>query len=148
MIRKHQVEVKQSAFTVIELVIVTAILAIVASIAVPRYASLLATQRVEAAARRIVADLSFAQRQARFTSASQAVTFNLALHEYSGSTTLVQLWEEPYGATIVSVDFGGDAEIEFDGFGVPDSGGSVVVQVGKRQKTVNVDADSGKAAVQ
>ncbi len=60
----------------------------------------------------------------------------------------VALSEEPYNATIVSADFGGDAEIIFDGWGVPDSGGSVLVQVGSHQKTIDVDPDTGRASVQ
>ncbi len=38
---------------------------------------------------------------------------------------------------------GGDEEIIFDGYGVSDSSGSVVIDVGGYQKTVTLDADTG-----
>ena len=59
----------------------------------------------------------------------------------------VSLSEEPYSANIVSASFGGDAEIIFDGWGAPDSGGSVLVQVGNHQKTIDVSPDTGQASV-
>ena len=104
--------------------------------------------RGKAAARRIAADLAYVRRQARFTSSSKAIAFDIATHQYSGSIEAVALGEDPYGATILSVDFGGDAEIVFDGFGNPDSGGTVLIQVGTRQKTIAVDGDSGRVTVQ
>ena len=42
----------------------------------------------------------------------------------------------------------GDAQVVFDGYGMPDSGGTVIVQWGSIQKTVVLDADTGKASVQ
>ena len=63
----------------------------------------------------------------------------------------VSLAEEPYGATFVSIDFsaqGKSDEIIFDVFGGPDGGGSVVISVGSRVRTITVDADTGKASVQ
>ena len=57
----------------------------------------------------------------------------------------MRLSEDPYGASMVSADFGGDADIIFDVFGVPDSGGSVVIQVGNHVRTVTVDAVTGRA---
>ncbi|MCH8259363.1 MAG: hypothetical protein IIC46_04065, partial [Planctomycetes bacterium] len=60
----------------------------------------------------------------------------------------VPLREPPYLAKLASVDLGGDAQLTFDGFGVPDSGGSVVVQAGDYQYTVVVDPETGVAEVQ
>ncbi len=124
------------------------LLAIVGSIAMPRYTASLTRHRAEGAARRVAADLAYARRQARFTSSSKTITFDLATHKYSGSLTVVALGEDPYGAIIVSADFGGDAEIVFDGFGKPASGGTVVIQVGDRLKTITLDGDSGMVTIQ
>ena len=149
--------VLRPAFTLVELVIVTVILGIVAGIAVPRYANFLAHQHVEAAARRIVVDLSLAQRRARFGSTAQTVTFDVVGDGYTlvgmqdpdhpSQPYTIALSREPYQAAIISADFGGDAQIIFDGWGAPDSGGSVVVQVGSHQKTIDVDPDTGQASV-
>ncbi len=135
-------------FSLLELVIVMALLAIIGGIAMPRYTASLAHHRAEAAARRIAADLAYLRQQARFTSSSKTIAFDLATHQYSGSITTVMLGNEPYEAVILSVDFGGDAEIVFDGYGNPDSGGMVLIQAGHRQKTITVDGDSGRVTVQ
>ena len=131
------------------------LIAVVAGIAVPRFSSAMARQRLDAAARRIVADLSLARRQARTSTTSQTVSFDVKTHSYrlvgmahpnrAAAEYRVSLSEEPYQATLVSADFGGDAEIVFDGHGVPDTSGSVVIQVGSRQEQIDVDADTGKA---
>ena len=131
------------------------VMATLVSMAAPRLSNSIALQRVEAAARRIVVDHALAQRQARSSNASQTVLFKPGTHEYSlvgmphpdhpGLEYKVLLAEEPYGASIVSANFGGDADIIFDVFGVPDSGGSVVIQVGNHVRTVTVDAITGRA---
>ena len=140
-----------------EVITVTAIVGVLAAVAIPRFAGTMANHRLELAATRIVADLSLVQRGARTAGTSQSVQFELADHRYRLSALkdidhpnavyIVELSEQPYGATLVAVDFGGDAEIIFDGYGMPDSGGSVVIQVGDSQKIVTVDADTGRAAV-
>jgi prepilin-type N-terminal cleavage/methylation domain-containing protein len=147
-------------FSLIELVMVVAIVAILAAMAVPRFANSLAHRRVEAAARRIVADLALAQRRAVAASASQKVSFDVVANGYlldgvqhldhPDAKYFVALSDDPYGATLVKVDLGAtdSEEIVFDGYGVPDSGGTIVVEAGGNQKTVAVDPDTGQATVQ
>jgi len=136
---------------------VLAILGIITGIVAPRYGQFLARQRVEAAARRIVADLSYAQRRARHMSKSVTVRFTAAAHRYTllntpdpdhpSATYSVSLVAEPYDAALTSVDFGGDADLVFDGFGRPDTGGTAVVRVGTYQKSVVVNAATGEASI-
>lgn len=138
-----------------EVALVVMIIGTLAAVAIPRISNTLARQRVEAAARRIVADLTLAQRRARTTNASQTVRFTPVTHGYTligmphpdhpSSTYRVLLSEEPYRASIDSADFGADLDIIFDVFGVPDSGGWVVISVGDHARTVTVDARTGKA---
>src|SRR5438093_1386153 len=60
------------AFTIADIVLVTAIIAVLGAIAVPRYSLALARYRVAAAGQRVAADLSLAQTAGRTTSAGQA----------------------------------------------------------------------------
>ena len=158
--RRIQIVISRSrpAFSLIELVIVTMILGCLAGIAIPRVANSLSLRRVESAAKRIIRDLELAQQQAKASSASRAVAFDVASDSYelvgmrhlAGSTKpyLVYLSDEPYRATILSADFEGDTEIVFDGYGIPDSGGTIMVAVGGHQRDVTVDPDIHQVEVE
>ena len=145
-------------FTLIDLVMTVAVIAIIAAIATPRYANALTRYRAEAAARRVVADIRLTQQTAKTTSSSRTIIFDTTNHAYSiadvralnglSMTYVVELREPPYLAKIASVDMGGDAQLTFDGFGIPDSGGSVVVRTGDYQYTVVVDPETGAAEIQ
>ncbi len=149
---------RRTGLSLIELVIVVLIVGIAGAVAVPRFADSLAYRRARSAAERIRADFELARRKARMASQDQLVQFDAAAHAYTlvGAADLdhpdreyqVRLWEAPYGAAIVSADFGGDADLVFDGHGMPDSGGAVVIQSGPYQCAVTVDASTGQAAVQ
>lgn len=151
-------ETRRPAFTLIELLIVVVVTAVLAAIAVPRFGNSLAIHRVDTAAQRIAADLTLAQRRARMTSASQRVVFNPADDTYEligvnhmdhvGQAYVVSLAEAPYEAEIESVDFDGDLEIVFDGYGTPRSGGRVIVRVGDHIRQIDLDADTGKVVTQ
>ncbi len=149
---------RHAGFTLIDLVVAMAIIGIVAAIATPRYANALTRYRSEAAARRIVADIRLAQQTAKTTSSTRTVIFDTTNHAYSISNVraldgqsmmyVVTLQEPPYLARIASVDMGGDGQLTFDGFGIPDSGGFVIVQAGDYQYTVVVDPETGAGEVQ
>ena len=145
-------------FSLLELVLVIAIIATVAAIAVPRYGGAVARYRIEAAARRIVEDLALARASARSKSAGVTVTFDVAANQYqlSGVAALndplsdakLNLSDPPYHARLVSAVLGGDNAVIFDGFGTPDSGGTIVIAGGAVTKTIVLDADSGAATAQ
>jgi len=150
------------AFTIVEIVIVLVILGILAAAGIPRYANSLASYRVQQAAARVMADLTLAQVSARTTSVSRTITFSTATSSYSmasvqnGTPTTnvsstpqehtVNLSADPYHATLVSASFGGTSQVTFDRYGQPSSGGTVVIQVGAFQRTITLDANSGKAS--
>lgn len=145
------------AFTLVELLIVLAIIAIGAAIAVPRYGSSIAHFQAQTGARRIEADLKYAQGAAKAASASRTVTFNAPAAEYAVSSVralnttggyTVRLGEEPYRVAISAVNFGGDAVVTFDGFGRPDSGGVVAVRRGDVGWQVTLVAETGAVSAQ
>ncbi len=143
----------RTAFTLVELVMSLAIVAMFAAVAVPRYANFAAHQRAQGAVRRIATDLALAKRRAVLSSSSQTVAFTVATDSYIVGTMMdpdrpadpyrVILAQEPYNATIVSADFGGDADLVFDGYGVADSGGTIVLRVGGFEKTITVSGTRG-----
>lgn len=117
-------------FNLVELVLVTVIVGVVAAMAVPRYADATARYRADAAVQRLEADLQRAQTHAEATSRSVRVWFRLAegqvrlldLDDPDGfeSTYTTELSEEPYRATLTTADFGGDGFLVFDGYGRPE----------------------------
>ena len=148
-----------TAFSLIELVVVLVVVGVVAAIAVPRYSGALIRYRVDAAANRVAADLELARAEASKTSRNCTIRFYTAGDWYrlegvadfmrgTGADYDIYLDQEPYVAQIVSADFGGDDVVIFDGYGLPDSGGSVVVGAGFTQKTIVLDGQTGKATIQ
>lgn len=139
----------QAGFTLVEAVFVMAIIGILGAIALPRYAGFAATQQTEAAARRVLTDLSFAQQQARLTSSSQRVIFDVGSGTYrlpdmkdtdrKNKTYLVDISQDPYRATITGAIFGTDSTVIYDGYGTPDTQGVVTLTVGKYRQVIKVD---------
>lgn len=132
-----------------EAVFVVTIIGILSAIALPRFAGFTATQQTEAASRRVLSDLMFAQRQARLTSSPQQVVFEAGKSTYQlpnmkdpddkNKTYSIDLQDDPYRAVITTALFGGDGTVIFDGYGTPDTSGIVIVTVGKYRQTVRVD---------
>lgn len=144
-------------FTLIDLILSLAVITIVAAIASPRYFSSLSRYRADAAARRVAADFALTQRMAKSTSASKTITFDSANDLYqiltltkldkSGDAYIVDLQDPPYQAELGLIDLGGDWQVTFDGFGIPDSGGFVTVQAGDVSYKVVLDADTGATSI-
>ena len=132
---------------------------VVAAVTIPRWSGSLYKYRVKQAADRIAADLALAKSTAYSSSASKTVTFIVGSSQYSvaGITPLnsptgtytIQLSGDPYRSTLVSVwGQSGTQSITFNGYGLPDRGGNIVVAAGGQQKTIVVDATLGTAVVQ
>lgn len=144
-------------FSLVELVVVIAIVCIIAAIAMPRYAEASGRYRIEAATRRLMSDIAFTQARARARSLSQSMTFyvgsgrfqfvSLSDPDRPTTTYTVDLGLDPYRSQIRSASFGASGTtLTFNGFGVPTRGGSVVLEAGGLSKTIAVDADTGNAS--
>lgn len=147
-----------AAFTLIELVIVTVIVAIVGSIALPRYAKAVAHYRLNSALNRVVADITAARSLAMATSKKQTVTFNAGGNSYTvsglvslennGSIYTANLSAEPYKTDITLVSFGFFQQtISFDAYGTPDNAGVLFLACGGVSKSIHVDGNTGKASI-
>jgi prepilin-type N-terminal cleavage/methylation domain-containing protein len=151
------------AFSLIEMMIVIAIISVVAAIALPRYSNSLQQYRATLAAKRIAADLHMAQFRARSLSTSRTITFTLAGSSYqipgetdfknSLATYTVSLGDAPYFATINSAQFGsvasvGSASVSFNGFGMPSGAGSITLSSGNVTKIITLAAQTGAISIQ
>jgi len=141
-----------------------AILALVTGIALPRYSRSLSLYRADAAAKRVAADLALARLTARTTNTSQQVDFttpavgytltNSTDPDHPGQTYRVDLSSSPYGAAAVVVALapagGGSAvsKVTFDRYGAAAAGGTIKVTAGDVTRTVSLDVNTGRAAVQ
>ncbi|HRX84935.1 MAG TPA: prepilin-type N-terminal cleavage/methylation domain-containing protein [Phycisphaerae bacterium] len=148
---------RRDAFSLVELVAVLVILALVSALAAPRIAGALARQRADSAARRVVADISLAQRTARATSAARSVAFDLTNECYTladiddpdrpGQTYTVKIMGEPYRTELVSARFGLGLTLSFDGFGRPADGGKLIIRTGDACRQITVDGTTGATEV-
>lgn len=145
-------------FTLVELVLCLVIVGTVAGIAVPRYAEALARYHLDAAARRVVADIDHARTHAEANSSTVTLFFvpatdrinapalpGLAANDPHHQTDLAA---EPYRVDLTVADFAGETRLDFDGYGVPVAGGTVTLRAGTGAKSITVDAETGEATIQ
>jgi prepilin-type N-terminal cleavage/methylation domain-containing protein len=161
----------RAGFSLIEIMMVLAIMAVLGAIAAPRVSGSLTKQRAAAAAKRIASDLEFARASAMAGSTSRKVVFSPVRGVYvvpdvsnpldrSPAPYLVRVSAAPYEASIAAVSFGDDtttklatvfdndsiSQVVFDGFGTPDTTGWVTVRSGAHLYKVTLDA-AGRATV-
>jgi len=156
--RAYHPRAGRRAFSLVELVFTTAIIGIVAAIALPHWSSSIQNYQLDLAARRLASDLTWARSLANASSTSVVIFFdtNGGAYALSGITDpdhpartySVNLSADPYRAVMLSASFGGLQQITFNGYGMPTQGGSVVVGVGSAQRTVSVDANTGGISIQ
>lgn len=156
-VRYSNLASRKRGFTIIELAIVIVILAVLSAIALPRVAHSIEIHRADTAAQRVLRDLHLARELAQAQSAALTVQFDVANNAYTlnGQNHLdhadqaytVLLSNNPFRAEIIQADFGGDTTVELDGYGMPDTGGTVTIRAGRRTVTVELDADTGLATI-
>lgn len=140
-------------FSLVELTITASICAIMAAIAVPRYTAATHRYRAQAAARRIVADLTVARTIARATSKDILVVFDPVARNYElrgvpnpdhpGADYIVDLSRDPYRVFLRQVDFASATQVTFNAFGLPSARGEITVKRDTTEITIIVDAQTG-----
>ena len=148
------------AYTLIDVVITAAIIAIMAAIALPRYGRSVTRYRADMAARRIVHDLDLLRMRARAQGTSETGYFFVDtdsarfVSDPDLENVTKEYWvyfhQEPYRADIVEVRFknGTENRMTYGNYGHPYWGGYVVVQVGDIVRKVVVDPNSGEATIE
>ena len=153
-------------YTLLELVIVLAVIGVVATIGSVRYTGALTTYRLDAAAARVKADLDQAARKARATSSVVYVQFDAASNVYriltsdeagsnaQGSTTAatgplrVDLGADPYRVKVRKIQSTlVGTRVGFNAYGRPMNGLSVMLSAGGRERLVSIDVNSSAVSV-
>jgi Tfp pilus assembly protein FimT len=144
------------AVTMVELIIVVMVMSIMAAVAAPSFLESLVHHRVESAARRVKADLELIQHTARLTSTTQSASFTSTGYTLSAAagglddpsaSYAVDLTAAPFELGKVTASFGAAQTISFDGYGMPSSGGTVVLTSQQQARTVIVDGVTGQISI-
>jgi prepilin-type N-terminal cleavage/methylation domain-containing protein len=146
---------RRRGFSLLELIVVMAVIAALAAIVTPRMARAVASRRSALAAERIAGELSRAAATARTTSREWRVEFAPAddVMIVSGldarGTSVseeIDFGDEPYIADVMSTTLGADHSIIFNGDATPDRTGTIRLQAGGEKHQVLVDA-SGRITI-
>ncbi len=153
----HRHRQRTAAFSLIELVLVVAIIGTVAMVARPRMLSYVERERVRALDCRIKLDLALARSEAIKRRTPITVNFNVlgGYYEIPGMGEVSTLdgkkavyrvelsGKDQYAADLVSANFGGTTQVTYDAFGVPDNVGIVTIGSGTAQSTITVETTGG-----
>ena len=137
---------KNSGFTMTELMVTIAVVAILASLAIPNFIAWLPNYRLRSAAEEIQSTLQFARITAIKENATAKIKFNTANETYQasvqksgGPVRIFRGGRMPAGIDIFSAVFGVGTFVQFDSRGIANDAGNAEVRndLGK-SKTIEV----------
>ena len=146
-------------YTLVEMTIVVLIIGILAAVVLPRFSDSMSFAQVDAAARRMAYDINTARGRARLTAQTISVGFNATANNYilngvpdaernASANSVIALNDGAFSATLASVSLtGGGTTIAFNGFGIPNKGGTITLTGGNVSRQVVVDGSTGLATV-
>lgn len=149
-------------FTLLELIIVAAVLSIIAGFAIPTFTDAFADYKIESAAGRIAADIRYARSYAIKTAGTINIVFDSVNEKYEVRDGVGQITHplsknnfqitmtkefdlekiDLYSVTIP----GGGQTLSFDSLGAT-VGGTIKVRYAGREKTITVSSIDGEASV-
>ena len=139
---------KNSGFTFTELMVTIAVVAILASLAIPNYIAWLPNYRLQSGAEDVQSTLQLARITAIKENATVKVEFNTANETYQASVQkpleparIFRKGRMPAGVDIFSAVFGGGAFVEFDNQGTTmnnTDGSTQLINNSGRAKTIRV----------
>ena len=101
-----------------------------------------------AAAQRIQADLAWAQQRARADSNDVTVQFNpnntyqRITHDLADDQ-IIDMAADPYGVSVAVVFEQGGEQVIFNGYGLPDGGGTITITKGGFEVVLTIDSTTG-----
>ncbi|MEO1535168.1 MAG: prepilin-type N-terminal cleavage/methylation domain-containing protein [Planctomycetota bacterium] len=143
-------------FTLVELAVVIAVLAVVAAVAVPRFASASARSRLDAAAARVTNDIALLSATAQAASTDRQAVFDSFSDQYvllgvrDRGRMLnrgVNLGTAPFETNLVSATFDGSPLLTMNGYGVAETSGTINLAVGSFGKRIVLLAGSSSVQV-
>jgi prepilin-type N-terminal cleavage/methylation domain-containing protein len=148
---------RPAAFTLVEIILVVAIMATMAAIAMPRLGSSLDSSRVDRAARKLADDLELARTaaMARSTPTSISLDISNSTWQLNGIVEVgmrnpdsrVLLTEPPLMSSFVREGHPGSLVLHFSEFGIPSQKLSLRLQSGNHFRTVTISRPGGAVLI-
>jgi len=148
-----------TGFTLVELVLIIAIMGILSVVFIPKFGSIIEDVREKAVSERLVEDINYLRsyaishhdttwllvepaqnRYALFVGPS-SISRTLIPDPHTLESDTLDLDVDYSGVSISSANFGGSSEISFNWWGTPSAGGSIVLN----SRTITVVAETGMA---
>lgn len=149
---------RNSGFSLIEVILVMMIIGIITVMSIPKVFGLIGSVSEKAVSERLIEDLSYIRNYAIANHDTTWLVVSVAQNQYglyvgpsSGSRTLIpdpqtgasavlDLDNDYDNVSITSANFGGGSEVSFNYWGVPSSGGTLVLN---GNRTITLIAETG-----